>query len=103
LNNLLSNARRFCKQKIVITAQLDDDMVCVGIADDGVGISLEDQKKLFQKFSQVNRNNSGSAYKGTGLGLALCKEIIAQHGGKIWVESAPDGGAKFCFTVQKEV
>jgi signal transduction histidine kinase len=59
-----------------------------------VGISPEDQKKIFDRFRQVG---SSRKTKGFGLGLAICKEIIKRHQGKIWVESDVEKGSKFSF------
>jgi NtrC-family two-component system sensor histidine kinase KinB len=65
------------------------------VEDDGIGIPLEQQTRIFQKFIQVNKNESGR----TGLGLAISKEIVRAHGGTIWVESSPGKGSIFTFTV----
>lgn len=99
LNNLISNALRYAKTKIMITCQPIDQMMSVRVIDDGPGLSQEDQAKLFNKFVQINRPEGGEGYKGTGLGLAICKEIIDLQKGKIWVESQLGHGAQFCFTV----
>lgn len=99
LNNLLSNALRYAKTRIVITAQLVDHMIQVSVMDDGPGISEEDQKKLFLKFVQLDQVEEKQGFKGTGLGLALSKEIIKQHQGEIWMESRVGQGSQFYFTV----
>ena len=72
--------------------------VCISVADTGVGISKEDQKKLFQKFSQLD---SGLTRKpgGTGLGLVIVKEIVEKHQGRIWISSDKGKGATFSFTI----
>jgi NtrC-family two-component system sensor histidine kinase KinB len=67
----------------------------VSVTDDGPGIPLEYQSKIFQKFVQVNGQEPG----GTGLGLAICKEIVRAHRGTIWVESSPGHGSIFTFTL----
>ena len=73
-------------------------MVRVGVSDHGEGISPRDLPKLFKKFSQID---SGSTRKvgGTGLGLVISKGIVEQHGGRIWVDSAPAQGSTFYFTL----
>lgn len=105
LVNLLSNAVRYAQKKIVITTKTINgaggapEFVEAGIANDGPGISRENQSKLFKKFIQLDREKRVGTYRGTGLGLTLCKEIIERHQGKIWVESPKEQGATFCFTL----
>ena len=62
----------------------------VSIADDGMGITPENMKRLFSPFFTTKKLG-----KGTGLGLSICQGIIAEHGGKIWAESEPGSGAAF--------
>lgn len=114
LFNLVGNALRFAKKNIIVSTiekqsegsanQLFERDPCVEIviSDDGPGISLKDQKNLFNKFIQINRPQGGEGYKGTGLGLAICKKIINYHLGEIWVESLPQHGASFHFTLPKK-
>ena len=80
-----------------LTAQQKDGMVVMSIEDTGLGIAPDDLPKLFQKFSQVGRAEGSP--KGTGLGLALCKELVELHDGSIWVESEPNHGSRFFFTL----
>lgn len=99
LNNLLDNATRFAKKQISVRVILQPDLVEIIVDDDGIGISKEDQRKLFSKFEQVHRSSGRSQYKGTGLGLVVSREIVHQLGGRIWVESVEGEGAKFHFTL----
>ena len=97
--NLLSNAIKFTKDDGTITFQATEEKgeVAISVEDDGVGISKEDLPKLFQKFSQVG--TAKNQFKGTGLGLALCKEIVEVHKGRIGVTSEPGKGSRFNFTL----
>ena len=100
MTNLLSNAIKFSPDngRIELIAEPWEDGVRVSLKDYGEGISPRDLPKLFKKFSQID---SGSTRKvgGTGLGLVISKGIVEQHGGKIWVDSAPGTGSTFYFTL----
>jgi two-component system, NtrC family, sensor histidine kinase KinB len=97
LTNLVSNALRYVRPggHIGLKADRISAHVQVSVTDDGQGIPLEYQSKIFQKFVQVNGQEPG----GTGLGLAICKEIVRAHRGTIWVESSPGHGSIFTFTL----
>jgi signal transduction histidine kinase len=105
--NLLSNAWKFTNVgSITITACLegrgtDQQMLKIGIADTGIGISPEDQGKVFEKFRQVGDTLTDKP-KGSGLGLPICREIVEYHGGSIWLESEPGKGSTFYFTISTE-
>ncbi|MBF0106696.1 MAG: response regulator [Deltaproteobacteria bacterium] len=103
-HNLVSNAIRFARSQITIrisqiTAAQQHGLMQVDIIDDGPGIPVENQKNLFKKFSQINRLQGGEGYKGTGLGLVICKQILSHHQCKIGVESGEGTGACFYFTL----
>jgi len=68
------------------------------IEDNGVGIPSEEIPKLFRKFYQIEEYFTGQV-EGAGLGLAFVKRIIEAHNGKVWVESEPDKGSRFYFTL----
>lgn len=99
LLNLLTNALRFTDSGgVTITAAVQGAEMVVTVADTGIGIAPEDLPKLFQEFRQLD----GSFYRwqrGSGLGLAISKQLIEQHGGRIWAESAPGQGSRFSFTL----
>jgi NtrC-family two-component system sensor histidine kinase KinB len=97
LTNLVANAVRLVPKggHILVSARLIGKRMHISVRDDGPGIPLEYQSKIFQKFVQVKGAESG----GTGLGLAICKEIIRAHGGAIWVESTLGQGSTFIFTL----
>ena len=96
--NLLSNAVKFTHNSgtITITSQTEDEEFWLKICDDGVGISQEDQAKLFHPFCQVD-NEYQAQVSGTGLGLYLTQKIVKLHGGRIILESQLQKGS--CFTI----
>lgn len=102
ITNLLSNALKFSDPggEIVVSARSTDGMVEVCVQDSGKGIAAEDVPKLFRKFQQLDSSPTRKA-GGTGLGLVICKGIVEQHGGTIWLDSQPDVGSKFYFTIPK--
>ena len=95
-SNLMSNAFRHTPRggSVTLAAAADDGGVRVMVDDTGPGVPTEDRARIFERFRQArNADRSGG---GTGLGLAIAKAIVADHGGRIWVEDAPGGGARFC-------
>ena len=102
ITNLLSNAVKFSDpgDEIVVAARNVEDVVEVCVRDSGKGIAQEDIPKLFKKFQQLDSSPTRKA-GGTGLGLVICKGIVEQHGGKIWLESKPGVGSTFYFTIPK--
>ncbi|WP_094228909.1 response regulator [Methanolobus psychrotolerans] len=101
--NLLSNAIKFTDNggQIIISVTKKDDHVRVEVTDTGIGISQEDQKKLFKTFTQIDSSNC-RMYEGTGLGLVLVRSFIEQHNGRIWVESESGKGSSFIFELPVE-
>lgn len=98
--NLLSNALKFTSEGGQITIYISDQQhqIQVSISDTGKGIAKELHELIFDKFFQA-KNQTIKKPEGTGLGLAICKRIIEMHNGKIWVESEPEKGARFTFTI----
>ena len=95
--NLLNNAVRYAKSEILVTLTCQHDTVTLTVTDDGVGIEPEHQKRIFQRFYQVDGARARKS-GGLGLGLAMCDQIIRQHGGRISVESTPGEGSRFFVT-----
>jgi signal transduction histidine kinase len=101
-DNLLSNAIKYGRQggKVSLNAYESDSELTFSVCNEGEGIPPEKVPLLFQKFSRLD----GPEYagkKGTGLGLFICNEIIDNHGGKIWVETADAGWTRFRFSLPK--
>lgn len=100
LTNLVSNAQKFSPpgSEIALEARCAGDEVIVSVVDHGVGIDAETLPRLFEKFFRADNpetRNTG----GTGLGLALVKEIVEAHGGRVWVESERGRGSRFHFSL----
>ncbi|TET42857.1 MAG: PAS domain-containing sensor histidine kinase, partial [Dehalococcoidia bacterium] len=100
LLNLLSNAIKFTPDegKLKIEAVRKNDWCQVSVVDNGIGIKKEEQEKIFEPFYQL-ANPLIKGKSGTGLGLALARQIVEKHGGKIWVESEWGKGSRFSFTL----
>lgn len=100
--NLLANAIKFSKldQAPIVTVDAKDAGAFwqFSVQDNGIGIEEEFFEKIFLLFKKLH---SRKDFHGTGIGLALCKKIVVQHGGEIWVESEPGKGTTFYFTIRK--
>jgi len=101
LLNLLNNARRFTDRgRVALRARRQDGQVQVSVSDTGMGITPEDRGKIFEEFRQLD-GSLARQHDGVGLGLAISKEFVEMHGGRIWVESegVPGRGSTFSFTL----
>jgi two-component system, OmpR family, sensor histidine kinase KdpD len=100
LINLLENATKYTPpgSPIDVDARVQDGDVLVEIADRGPGVRLQDAERVFDKFFRVREGEGG----GVGLGLTICRGIVAAHGGRIWVQERPGGGSSFRFTLPLE-
>jgi PAS domain S-box-containing protein len=98
LYNLISNAIKFTPKggSISVFCKKSGNRVIFSVKDTGIGISPEDQKKLFQPFTQID-SSSSKQYCGTGLGLVLVKKLVELHQGEIYVESEAGKGSSFTF------
>jgi len=100
MNNLLSNAYRYTPAggQIRVSVSQTNDTLRVDVSDTGIGISLKDQAKLFQRFHRADDPRVREV-SGTGLGLAITKMFVELHGGRIWVESQLNKGSTFTFVL----
>ena len=99
VRNLLSNALKFSPQgaSVEINARRQGGSLIVSVSDEGPGIPENEVETIFDKFVQSSKTTTGAG--GTGLGLPICREIIAAHGGRIWAENKAGRGAVFFFTI----
>lgn len=101
--NLLTNAIKFRRKDVTPNIQVsiteDQQYWIFCVADNGIGIKEQHQKKIFEIFQRLHRREE---YEGTGIGLAQCKRIVDLHHGRIWVESVYGEGSKFFFTIPKD-
>jgi signal transduction histidine kinase len=96
--NLLRNAiqqRGEVPPRIHISAQENPSQWLFAFSDNGLGIEAEDLERIFRPFERLGRHHGGA-----GLGLAICREIVAGHGGRIWAESKPGAGTTIHFTIE---
>src|SRR5581483_1327515 len=95
IHNLLNNAMKFTVQGTIgLRAGVQGDELYIEVWDTGVGIAAEDQDRVFEKFQQVGDTLTGKP-KGTGLGLTICRDIVAHHGGRLDLDSQPGRGSRF--------
>jgi light-regulated signal transduction histidine kinase (bacteriophytochrome) len=102
MENLLVNAWKFTSKhasaSIEVGTLKENDEVVYFVQDDGAGFDMNYATKLFGAFQRVH---SSAEFEGTGIGLATVQRIITKHGGRIWAEGKPEGGATFYFTLNK--
>jgi signal transduction histidine kinase len=98
VRNLLTNARRHAGPdgRVALSARADNGSLLIVVDDDGPGIPSEQHERVFDRFhrNEVSRDRASG---GSGLGLGIARSIVEMHGGRIWVEDSPLGGARVCF------
>ena len=102
LYNLLGNGAKFTQPggEVWVAAAVDGAFVEIIVGDSGIGIAPEECTRIFDKFYQVGFT-PGGVREGTGLGLSICKQLVEMQGGTIWVESKPNEGSRFHFTLPR--
>jgi signal transduction histidine kinase len=103
LQNLLDNAVKYSPRQrtIAINARATGEEVIVSVSDVGMGISLREQERIFDRFQRVGDPLTQTT-PGAGLGLYICRAIVEAHGGHIWVESTLHQGSTFSFSLPRE-
>jgi signal transduction histidine kinase len=99
--NLMTNAVKFTPEggSISVKVQEQDSGLVVAVKDNGIGIAREEQPRLFKPYSRISSDRQSQP--GLGLGLALAKQVIELHGGRIWVESEAGQGSTFSFSLPR--
>ena len=103
LRNLINNAKKFSPERaeIAVTAKQKKGIIEFSVSDQGVGLSKDDKRRVFEPFYQADQTMYNKQ-KGTGLGLAICRGIVESQNGKIWIESEKKKGSIFYFTIPLE-
>ena len=101
LQNLITNAIKFRRvgvtPEVSVTAQSANDHWVIDVADNGIGIDAEHREEIFAMFSRLHHGDR----PGSGIGLAICARVVANHGGSIWAEEVPREGSLLRFTLSK--
>lgn len=97
--NLISNAVRYTADGVItISVRQENDKILIRVADTGIGIAAERLPRIFERYGKKQKSGGGQD-TGTGLGLYICKHIVEQHGGEIWIKSEAGHGTDLFFTI----
>jgi signal transduction histidine kinase len=94
ITNLLRNAIKYARTRIMVSAEVLDDQIQVHVDDDGIGIPVDERERVFSAFTRLDRSRD-RATGGYGLGLAIARLVLEQHGGNASAAASPLGGARF--------
>lgn len=100
IQNVIGNAMKYTPEagSVTVTVECSDQMIAIDVADTGIGVSPEDQEKIFEKFYRA-QDKRVSDITGSGLGLSLAREVVRLHGGDIVIESQLNHGSRFTITL----
>jgi light-regulated signal transduction histidine kinase (bacteriophytochrome) len=102
LQNLIGNAIKYVAPgvtpRVHVSVKTDAHEWVFGVSDNGIGIDPQYYSRIFEPFKRLH---TASKYSGTGMGLAICKKIVAGFGGRLWIEPSPDGGSAFFFSLRR--
>ncbi len=100
IHNLVDNAIKFSPKggEVKLYARQENNQVVIAVSDQGIGILLSDQARLFGNFERLQTNLTDNIH-GIGLGLRVCRTMVEAHGGRIWIQSEPGKGSTFFFTL----
>ncbi|MGB0385443.1 MAG: ATP-binding protein [Ardenticatenaceae bacterium] len=99
MHNLLGNAIKFTPSgEVSVSAEVQGEWLAISVTDTGIGIAADSLDRIFESFQQVD-GSTARVYGGTGLGLAVTKQLVELHGGRVWVESEVGKGSRFSFTL----
>ena len=97
---LLNNGLKFTqKGHVIVRTCADPGGVLITVEDTGIGISPDSIERIFDSFEQEDNDHENRKFEGLGLGLTLAKEVVALHGGRLWVQSTVGAGSKFCISL----
>lgn len=99
--NLIGNSLKYAQKDrtpdIIIDCETSNGLTMFSISDNGIGVDRDHAEKIFEPMQRLHGRNS--EYPGVGIGLSLVKAIVESHGGKVWLDSEYENGARFCFTI----